>query len=139
MLEAALEIYRQTFKPSPYLDKPYAMVAAGVCAADTDEEARYLRSSQILGFARLHTGKPGKLPLPVDDVRTAIPAHVLAGVQKALSCSATGSAESLEQQLRTIIDKHQPDELIVTGMIHDHAARVRSFDIAAGVLRSLCT
>ena len=138
MLEAALEIYRQTFKPSPYLDKPYAMVAAGVCAADTDEEARYLRSSQMLGFARLHTGKPGKLPLPVDDVRTAIPAHVLAGVQKALSCSATGSAESLEQQLRTIIDKHQPDELIVTGMIHDHTARVRSFDIAASVLKSLC-
>ena len=138
MLEAALEIYRQTFKPSPYLDKPYAMVAAGVCAADTDEEARYLRSSQMLGFARLHTGKPGKLPLPVDDVRTAIPAHVLTGVEKALSCSATGSAESIEQQLRTIIDKNQPDELIVTGMIHDHTARVRSFDIAASVLRSLC-
>ena len=138
MLEAALEIYRQTFKPSPYLDKPYAMVAAGVCAADTDEEARYLRSSQMLGFARLHTGKPGKLPLPVDDVRTAIPAHVLTGVEKALSCSATGSAESIEQQLRTIIDKHQPDELIVTGMIHDHTARVRSFDIAASVLKSLC-
>lgn len=138
MLEAALEIYRQTFKPSPYLDKPYAMVAAGVCAADTDEEARYLRSSQMLGFARLHTGKPGKLPLPVDDVQTAIPAHVLTGVEKALSCSATGSAESIEQQLRTIIDKHQPDELIVTGMIHDHTARVRSFDIAASVLKSLC-
>ena len=138
MLDAALEIYRQTFKPSPYLDKPYAMVAAGVCAADTDEEARYLRSSQMLGFARLHTGKPGKLPLPVDDVRTAIPAHVLTGVEKALSCSATGSAESIEQQLRTIIDKNQPDELIVTGMIHDHTARVRSFDIAASVLRSLC-
>ena len=138
MLEAALEIYRQTFKPSPYLDKPYAMVAAGVCAADTDEEARYLRSSQMLGFARLHTGKPGKLPLPVDDVQTAIPAHVLTGVEKALSCSATGSAESIEQQLRTIIDKHQPDELIVTGMIHDHTARVRSFDIAASVLKGLC-
>ena len=138
MLEAALEIYRQTFKPSPYLDKPYAMVAAGVCAADTDEEARYLRSSQMLGFARLHTGKPGKLPLPVDDVQTAIPEHVLTGVEKALSCSATGSAESIEQQLRTIIDKHQPDELIVTGMIHDHTARVRSFDIAASVLKSLC-
>ncbi len=137
MLDAALEIYRQTFKPSPYLDKPYAMVAAGVCAADTDEEARYLRSSQMLGFARLHTGKPGKLPLPVHDVRTEIPPHVLTGVEKALSCSATGSAESIERQLRTIIDKYQPDELIVTGMIHDHSARLRSFDIAAGVLRSL--
>lgn len=139
MLEAALDIYRNTFKPSPYLDKPYAMVAAGVCAADTDEQANFLRSSQLLGFARLRTGKPGKLPRPVDDVRAEIPAPVLAAVNEALGCSATGSAESVEQQLRAIIDKYQPDELMVTGMIHDHASRVRSFDIAAGVLKSLCS
>ncbi len=138
MLDAALDIYRQTFKPSPYLDKPYAMVAAGVCAADTDEHARYLRSSQILGFARLRTGKPGKLPLPVENVQAEIPPQVLAAVDEALGCSATGSAESIEQQLRGIVDKYQPDELIVTGMIHDHSARVKSFEIAAEVLKGLC-
>jgi len=138
MLDAALDIYRRTFKPSPYLDQPYAMVAAGVCAAETDEQANYLRSSQMLGFARLRTGRPGKLPKPVDDVRSEIPPQVLAAVNEALSCSATGSAESIERQLRSIMDKYQPDELIVTGMIHDHAARVRSFEIAADVLKSLC-
>ncbi len=138
MLDAALDIYRRTFKPSPYLDQPYAMVAAGVCAAETDEQANYLRSSQMLGFARLRTGRPGKLPKPVDDVRSEIPPQVLAAVNEALSCSATGSAESIERQLRSIMDKYQPDELIVTGMIHDHAARVRSFEIAADVLKGLC-
>jgi luciferase family oxidoreductase group 1 len=138
MLEAALDIYRRTFQPSAYLDKPYAMVAAGVCAADTDEQASYLRSSQMLSFARLRTGRPGKLPRPVDDVHTEIPPPVLAAVQEALGCSATGSEASVERQLGAIIDKHQPDELIVTGMIHDHNARVRSFEIAASVLKRLC-
>lgn len=137
LLEQALAIYRRAFKPSAYLDKPYAVVAAGVCAADTDEQAAFLRTSQMLGFARLRTGTPGKLPLPVEDIHAEIPPQVLAYVEEALGCSATGSAESVEKQLSAIIEKHQPDELMVTGMIHDPAARVRSFEIAAGVLRTL--
>lgn len=137
MLEQALAVYRRAFKPSAYLDKPYAVVAAGVCAADTDEQAAFLRTSQMLGFARLRTGTPGKLPLPVHDIHAEIPPQVLAYVEEALGCSATGSAESVEKQLAAIIEKYQPDELMVTGMIHDPAARVQSFDIAASVLASM--
>mgnify|MGYP000424140422 CR=1 FL=1 len=137
MLEQALSIYRSTFKPSAFLDKPHAMVAAGVCVADTDEEAKYLRTSQTLGFARLRTGAPGKLPRPVDDINSEVPAQVLAQVNQALSCSATGSVESVEHQLRLLIDKYQPDELMLTGMIHDHSARLKSFQLASGVLNSL--
>jgi len=44
---------------------------------------------------------------------------------------------TIKAQLRALVDKHQPDELMVTGMIHDHTARVRSFEIAAGVLAEL--
>ncbi|MEC9402394.1 MAG: LLM class flavin-dependent oxidoreductase, partial [Pseudomonadota bacterium] len=73
MLEEALEIYRATFQPSPQLARPHVMVAAGVFAADTDEEADYLRSSQLLAFARLRMGTPGKLPLPVENVPAEIP------------------------------------------------------------------
>lgn len=137
MLAQALAVYRRAFEPSAYLDKPYAVVAAGVCAADTDEQAAFLRTSQMLGFARLRTGTPGKLPLPVDDIHAEIPPQVLATVEEALGCSATGSAESIEKQLSAIVEKYQPDELMVTGMIHDPAARVRSFKIAASVLASL--
>ncbi len=136
MLPEALEIYRSSFRPSEHLDQPYAMVAAGVCAADSDDEAAFLRSSQILAFARLRTGKPGKLPAPTTDL-SEIPAPVLAQVQAALSCSATGSPETVKAQLRTLLATYQPDELIVTGMIHDPAARLRSFEIAAGALQEL--
>ena len=137
MLEEALSIYRATFRPSAKLERPYAMMAAGVCAAETDAEAEFLRSSQFLAFARLRTGKPGKLPYPTNDVAAEIPPPVLAQVRHALSCSATGSPTSIKEQLQNLIDTHRPDELMVTGMIHDHTARVRSFQIAAEVLADL--
>ncbi|TYC72474.1 LLM class flavin-dependent oxidoreductase [Stappia sp. BW2] len=139
MLEEALQIYRSTFQPSPQLARPHVMVAAGVFAADTDKEADYLRSSQLLAFARLRMGSPGKLPLPVEDVSVEIPAPVLNQVEHALSCSATGSPDTIREQLAAIIDRYQPDELMITGMIHDHAARVKSFQLAADVLRELAT
>lgn len=137
MLEEALDVYRRTFRPSKSLSKPYAMMAAGVCAADTDEEAIYLRSSQILAFARLRTGRPGKLPAPVKDLAEEIPASVMVQVQQALSCSATGSPATVRRQLAQLIETHKPDELMVTCMMHDHAARCRSFEIAAKALQEL--
>lgn len=137
MLEQAVAIYRSSFRPSERLDKPHVMVAAGVCAAATDAEAAFLRSSQLLAFARLRTGRPGPLPRPVEDVAQAIPAPVMDQVQQALSFSATGSAATVRHRLGEIIRSLRPDELMVTGMIHDHAARVRSFEIAAEVLTDL--
>lgn len=135
MLDEAITIYRRSFQPSAYLDKPYVMIGAGVCAADTREEANYLRSSQLLAFARLRTGRPGKLPAPVDDVSALIPPQIAEGVRHAMSCSATGGPKDIEDGIDKIINTYQPDELIVTGMLHNHAARLRSFEIAAEVLK----
>jgi luciferase family oxidoreductase group 1 len=137
MLEQALAIYRSTFRPSDRLEKPYVMMAAGVCAAATDTEAAFLRSSQLLSFARLRSGAPGKLPSPIYNVREEIPTPILAQVEQALSCSATGSAARVRDRLQALIDTFKPDELIVTGMIHDHIARIRSFEIAAEILTDL--
>ncbi len=137
MLEDALATYRATFRPSRFLAHPNAMMVAGVCAADTDAEAQFLRTSQMLAFARLRTGKPGKLPRPVADVSAEIPQHVLAGVEQALSVAAVGSPATVRSQMAAILDRYRPDELMVTGMIHDHSARLRSFTIAAEVLSDL--
>jgi luciferase family oxidoreductase group 1 len=137
MLDEALATYRTAFRPSQWLEKPYFMLAAGVCAAETDDEAIYLRSSQILAFARLRTGRPGKLPRPVADLSAEISAPVLAQVSQALSCSATGSPEKVRRELAALVARYQPDELMVTGMIHNHAARLRSFAIAAEALSDI--
>jgi len=137
MLEEALYLYRENFRPSEALSRPYAMIAAGVCAAETDAEAELLRSSQLLSFANIITNRRGKLPYPTEDLASKITAPVMARVQHMLSCSAAGSPSAIKAQLGAILDKYQPDELMVTGMIHDHSARVRSFEIAAGVLSEL--
>jgi luciferase family oxidoreductase group 1 len=134
MLEQALHVYRETFRPSDTLPEPHAMIAAGVCAAETDEEAAYLRSSQLLAFANILTNARGKLPRPTRDIADRVAPQVLAQAEHMLSCSATGSPESIRAQFAAIVDRYQPDELMVTGMIHDHEARVRSFEITAEVL-----
>ncbi|MGO4907123.1 LLM class flavin-dependent oxidoreductase [Pseudorhodobacter sp. W20_MBD10_FR17] len=136
-LSDALATYRATFRPSVHLDKPYAMMAIGVCAAETDAQAQYLRSSQELAFARLRSGTPGKLPRPVDDITTQVAPTVLAQVRQALSCAATGAPDTVQTQLTALIAKHQPDEVMLTGMIHDPAARITSFQIAAHAMAGL--
>ena len=137
-LEEALDIYRRTFRPSDRLAKPHAMMAIGVSAAATDEEAIYLRSSQLLAFARLRSGRPGQLPRPTRDLGD-IPEPILAQARYALSCSAVGSPETVRRELTALIARHRPDEVMITGMMHDHAARVRSLEIAAEVLADLTT
>ncbi|MCE8519505.1 LLM class flavin-dependent oxidoreductase [Ruegeria pomeroyi] len=136
-LEEALEIYRRSFRPSVYLDHPHAMMAINVFAAETDAEGVRLRTTMQQAFARLRLGRPGKLPAPVDDIAAHLDRATLAGVNAALSVSAVGSPETVRADLTRIIDRYQPDEVILTGQIHDHAARKRSFEIAAGILRSL--
>jgi luciferase family oxidoreductase group 1 len=137
MLEEALRTYRATFRPSKYLAKPYVMVAAGVCAAETDDEARFLRTSQILSFARLRSGQPGKLPRPVTDLEAQVPAPMLRMVEEAMAVSAVGGPDAVHRGLSQIVARYRPDELMVTGMIHDHAARVQSFEIAAAALADI--
>ena len=135
-LDEALDIYRRTFRPSERLAKPHVMIAVGVSAAATDDEATYLRSSQLLAFARLRTGRPGQLPRPTRDL-SEIPGQVLAQASYALSCSAVGSPTTVRQQLTALIARYQPDEIMITGMMHDHTARIRSLQIAAEVLSDL--
>jgi luciferase family oxidoreductase group 1 len=136
-LEDASEIYRQTFRPSVFLDKPHFMLAINLFAAPTDEEGHFIRTSMQLGFARLRTGKPGKLPRPVEDIDAAIDPMVRPMVDEALRITAVGSPESVKSQLAGFIAAHQPDEVILTGHIHDHRARLQSFRIGAEAMQAL--
>ncbi|MFT6459771.1 LLM class flavin-dependent oxidoreductase [Pseudophaeobacter arcticus] len=136
-LDQALEVYRRAFRPSTYLEKPHAMIAVNVFGADTDAEGIRLRTTMQQAFARLRLGQPGKLPRPVDNIADHLPPAVLAGVNEALTVSATGSPETVKRELSEILTRHDPDEVIITGQIHDHDARLRSFEIAAEALKAL--
>jgi luciferase family oxidoreductase group 1 len=136
-LEEAIYIYRRDFQPSPQQKEPYFMLAANVFGAETDEEGAYLRTSMQQAFARMHTGTRGKLPRPVTDIDATIGEGMRRAVEPMLKVSATGSPESVQRDLSAMITAYQPDELILTGQIHDHTARVRSFEIAAKAMRDI--
>ncbi|MFN3765925.1 MAG: LLM class flavin-dependent oxidoreductase [Aliihoeflea sp.] len=132
-LDHALEIYRTRFEPSEYLDKPHVMAGLNVVAAPTDEEARYLFSSLQQAFVNLRSGRPGKLPKPIENFEAGLDPMAKAMLDQALSCSIMGSPQRIGQGLDAFIARTGADELMVTAQIHDHGARVRSFEILAEV------
>ncbi|MGY9049005.1 hypothetical protein P775_13210 [Puniceibacterium antarcticum] len=136
-LEQAAQIYRAKFQPSATLKKPHFMLAVNVFAADSDAEGARLRTSMQQAFYRLRTGTPGKLPRPVDRIEDAMPASALPAVNEALRITAVGGPDTVRRQLGDLIAQHRPDEIILTGQIHDHAARLHSFEIAAEALQGL--
>ena len=136
-LDHAVEVYRQTFQLSEHLERPYFMLALNAYAADTDDEARRLKTSMQLAFANLRTGRPGRLPRPVDRIEDHLDPAMLAMVEQALACSAVGSPDSVRAALQGFIDRYKPDEVILAGQIHDHVARLRSFEIAAKTMKAL--
>ena len=135
-LEEALEIYRARFQPG-ITDKPHFMLALNVFAADTDAEAHRLRSSMLQGFIRLRKGMAGPLPPPVEDLATVADPREIAMAERALRVVAVGAPETVEDRLRAYIAHYEPDEVILTGHIFDHAARLRSYEIAAQAMRRI--
>jgi luciferase family oxidoreductase group 1 len=139
MLMQALRDYRARFQPSSQLERPHAMVAVNVFAADTDAEAQRLFTSLQQQFINLRRGTPGPLPPPVDDMDALWSPAEKAMVGQSLSCAAVGSPATIERELQRLIAETGADELMTTGQIYDHQARLRSFEIAAGVRDRLAT
>jgi luciferase family oxidoreductase group 1 len=129
----ALQVYRSTFRPSAQLERPYAMVALNLFAADTDAEGQRLFTSLQQQFIRLRRGTPGQLPRPVDSMEGIWSPGERAGVEQALSCSVIGSKQSIRRGIEQFIERVQPDELILTAMMYDQRARLRSFEIGAEI------
>jgi luciferase family oxidoreductase group 1 len=134
MLMQALDIYRETFRPSERLERPYAMMGVNVIAAETDDEARLLFTSLQQAFVNLRRGRPGPLPPPVADFEAQLNPMERAMISDALACTAVGSPDTVRDGLRSLVEETGVDELMIAGQIFDHAARLRSFQIAAEAL-----
>jgi luciferase family oxidoreductase group 1 len=132
MLFEAIGLYRERFKPSAQLATPYVMLGVNVVAADTAEEARFLASSGRQSFASLHAGHPIRLPPPSkewapDPSRPADP------LQRA-RVSFVGCPRTVASEMRDFVERTRADELIVVAHIYEHAARLRSYEIAAALM-----
>jgi len=130
-MERAVELYRERFEPSEYLQKPYVMLGLNVIAADTDEEAHHLFTSQLQAFVNLRSGRPGKLPAPVVGYQEQLDPSAQALVRQMLSCRVVGGPETVDKGIREFAERTGADELMVTGMIYDHQKRLRSYEIVS--------
>ena len=136
-LQMALRLYRDRFRPSAQLDRPHAMVGVNVVAAATDAEARHLFTSVQQSFTTLIRGTRGKLPRPIRDIEAFWSPVEKAQVDGMLSCSVVGSPDTVRAGLERLVARTGADELLVASAIHDHAARLRSYEILAGLRAGL--
>jgi len=129
----AMRLYRESFKPSPSHVKPYAILATHVVCADSDEEADRLARTVDLNFVRRAKGE--YLPLASPEEATD---YDYAPVDRARIASnrqrmSIGSPATVKARLAPLIEATQAQELMVTTMIHDHAARKHSYELLAGI------
>ncbi len=139
MLMHALAHYRENFRPSVYLDRPYAMAGVNVIAADTRAEAQYLASSHQQWVVELHAGRPGLLPIPEEGYLAQITHRDRQGLEQAMAYTAIGDKQEVGAWLREFIATTGVDELMIDARIHDPDARCHSYQLAAESIEDLLT
>jgi luciferase family oxidoreductase group 1 len=135
LLDQAAQVYRERFQPSATLDKPHFMAAINVIAAETDDEARYLASSNEQAFVALRSGTPGRAKPPIRGYRDMLPAQALAMLDQMRSVSAIGSPETVRAGIEAFVERTGADELIVSGSTYDPEAMRRSLALTMEALR----
>lgn len=132
----ALKLYRDHFKPSSALQEPYAMLGVNIIAADTDEQATWLATSQQQQFLGIRKGEPSKLKPPIDNIDEVWSQADRASVEQSLDSGTTivGRPETVKRKLASFIEKTKADEIIINTQIYDQKARLRSYEIVAELM-----
>ncbi len=133
----AIAVYRERFQPSAQLDAPYVMLGYNICAADSEQEAHYWRSSSLQAFINLRNGRPGKLPPPVEGFEAQLTPQDRYLLEQIGTCSSVGTQDTVREDLRQFLHTTGADEIMVVAQIFDHAARVRSCEIGMAAAREL--
>lgn len=128
----ALALYRQHFRPSVWLDRPYAMVAVNVVCAESDERAEWLSGPAALAFLRLRAGRPEALVSPEEAAAYPYTDLERQFIRQRNDEQAVGSPDTVRRALHELRERTGADELMLTTMVYDVADRVRSFELVAG-------
>ena len=129
LLHEAIAVYRTRFTASEHLQQPYVMLGVNVVAAATDADARFLASSGRQSFASLRAGRPIQLPPPSTEWERD-PSDATDPTNQT-RVSFVGALTTIRPQVNAFIESTQADELILVSHIYDHAARLRSYELAA--------
>ena len=129
----AIALYRARFKPSAQLSAPYVMLGFNVFAADSDEEGELLATSLMQAFVALRSGNPGKLKPPLAGYADTLPLDYRATLRAVLGSSAIGAPATVKAATEAFVARTGADELMVTSQIFDHQARLKSYEVFAGL------
>jgi luciferase family oxidoreductase group 1 len=130
-LIAALQIYRERFKPSEQLDHPHTIVGVNIIAAETDDKARRLATTQQMSFTNIFRGARGLSQPPIDDIESYWTPMEKAQAMRMLARSIVGSMDTVRKGIAALLEETQADELIVVSDVFDHSERLRSFELIA--------
>ena len=130
-LISALEIYRSRFKPSEQLDRPYAMVGVNIIAAESDDKARRLATTQQMSFTNIFRGARGLSQPPIDNIESYWTPMEKAQAKRMLARSIVGSPDTVRKGVAALVEETGADELIVVSDVYEHAERLRSFELIA--------
>lgn len=136
-LEVALEIYREHFQPSEFLDEPYVMVCINIIAGETVDEAHYLSTSHFQAFVNILTDQRQPLLPPEETELADISDEATVHLNRMAAKTFIGDAETLKEKLGKFTKDYRPDEIIVSGNIYDFEKKLRSYEIASEVLKKL--
>lgn len=134
-LDQALRVYRDNFKPSAVLSKPYVMLGFNVCAASSEAEAHLLRTSSLQAVVRMRKGMPGPLPPPDANFEAQLTPPDRQMIEQFTECSAVGTPDQIAAKVDAFIDRTEADELMIVGQIFDHQARLDSYGLLSAALR----
>jgi luciferase family oxidoreductase group 1 len=129
-LMPALEMYQREFKPSEQLAEPYAMAGFNVFAADTEQQAHLIRTSQRQSTLSMRRGHPRALPPPAVDFEAGLDPRERAMLDQQGACSGVGTVDMVREQIQNFVDRTGVDELMISSQVYDHSARLRSFELA---------
>ncbi|AKQ55479.1 LLM class flavin-dependent oxidoreductase [Bordetella hinzii] len=130
---AAMRLYRHLFKPSAALARPHAMIGVPVVAAPTDEEARFLSTTQQLKFLSLIRGNRLPLQPPVESMDGHWNEWERAAVEQKLGAAIVGGPETVKRKLEDIVARTEADEVMIVSDFYRHEDRLRSYEIVAAL------
>jgi len=130
-LITALEIYRGRFKASEQLERPYAIVGVNIIAAQTDQKARRLATTQQMSFTNIFRGARGLSQPPIDDIETYWTPMEKTQATRMLARSIIGSPDTVRKGMAALVEETGADELIVVSDVYEHSERLRSIELIA--------
>ena len=129
----ALETYRSHFEPSEAFPEPHAILAVSAVVAETTARAEHLAKTLDLSRVRLNQGDHAPLPSPEEAEAYDYSPQERAVADKYRALQVIGTPEQVRSDIEQRVEESGADEVMVTSLVHDHAARLHSYELLAEV------